>query len=114
MSASLRSQQALLSFAALQDRRALLLGYVKNDVVTLDKLALLWTIEAACGGSLSRAPETHPGLAAPTLVPTCGLDCLRRFLRAGRGWFPVTLWWQVPLDCESREAVVRGRTLGSV
>ena len=52
--------RALLSFAALQDRRALLLGYVKNDVVTLDRLALLWTIETACGGSLSRAPETHP------------------------------------------------------
>ena len=51
---------ALLSFAALQDRRALLLGYVKNDVVTLDRLALLWTIETACGGSPSRAPETHP------------------------------------------------------
>ena len=49
-------------FAALEDRRALLLGYVKNDVVTLDRLALLWTIEAACGGSLSRAPETHPVL----------------------------------------------------
>ena len=46
--------------AALQDRSALLLGYVKNDVVTLDKLALLWTIETACGGSPSRAPETHP------------------------------------------------------
>ncbi len=51
---------ALLYFAALQDRRALLLGYVKNDVVTLDRLALLWTIETACGGSPSRAPETHP------------------------------------------------------
>ena len=51
---------ARLSFAALQDRRALLLGYVKNDVVTLDGLALLWTIETACGGSPSRAPETHP------------------------------------------------------
>ena len=48
--------------AALQDRRALLLGYVKNDVVTLDKLALLWTIEAVCDDSLSRAPETHPVL----------------------------------------------------
>ena len=54
------SRRALLSFAALQDRRALLLGYVKNDVVTLDRLALLWTIETACGGSPSRAPETHP------------------------------------------------------
>ncbi len=54
-----RKTRALLSFAALQDRRALLLGYVKNDVVTLDQLALLWTIETACGSSLSRAPETH-------------------------------------------------------
>ena len=69
MSAGLRSQQALLSFAALQDRRALLLGYVKNDVVTLDKLALLRTIETACGSSLSRVPETHPVLAASALVP---------------------------------------------
>ena len=55
-----QQQRALLSFAALQDRRALLLGYVKTNVVTLDKLALLWTIETACGGSPSRAPETHP------------------------------------------------------
>ena len=60
--------------AALQDRRALLLGYVKNDVVTQDRLALLWTIEAACGGSPSRASETHPILAAPALVPACGPD----------------------------------------
>ncbi len=55
--------------AALQDRRALLLGYVKNDVVTQDRLALLRTIETACGSSLSRAPETHPVLAASALVP---------------------------------------------
>jgi hypothetical protein len=61
--------------AALQDRRALLLGYVKNDVVTQDRLALLWTIEAACGGSPSRAPETHPVLAAPALAPACRPDC---------------------------------------
>ena len=61
--------------AALQDRRALLLGYVKNDVVTQDRLALLWTIEAACGGSPSRAPETHPDLAAPALAPACRPDC---------------------------------------
>jgi hypothetical protein len=75
MSASLRSQQALLSFAALQDRRALLLGYVKNDVVTLDKLALLRTIETACGSSLSRAPETHPVLLLSALAPACWPDC---------------------------------------
>ena len=55
--------------AALQDRRALLLGYVKNDVVTQDRLALLRTIETACGSSLSRAPETHPVLAASALAP---------------------------------------------
>lgn len=54
--------------AALQDRRALLLGYVKNDVVTQDRLALLRTIETACGSSLSRAPETHPVLAASALA----------------------------------------------
>lgn len=58
--------------AALQDRRALLLGYVKNDVVTLDRLALLWTIEAACGGSLSRAPETHPVLLHLLQSPPMG------------------------------------------
>ncbi len=75
MSASLHSQQALLSFAALQDRRALLFGYVKNNVVTLDKLALLRTIETACGSSLSRAPETHPVLLLSALAPTCWPDC---------------------------------------
>lgn len=61
--------------AALQDRRALLLGYVKNYVVTQDRLALLWTIEIACSDSPSRAPETHPVLAAPALVPASGSDC---------------------------------------
>ena len=70
-----RKAPASLSFAALQDRLALLLGYVKNDVVTQDRLALLWTIEAACGGSPSRAPETHPVLAAPALAPACRPDC---------------------------------------
>ena len=58
--------------AALQDRRALLLGYVKNDVVTLDKLALLWTIEAVCDDSLSRAPETHPVLLHLLQSPPMG------------------------------------------
>ena len=38
----------------------------------------------------------------------------RRFLRAGRGWFPVTLCLQMPQDCEPWAAVVRDRTLGSV
>ena len=103
MSASLRGQRALLSFAALQDRRALLLGYVKNDVVTLDKLALLWTIEAVCDDSLSRAPETHPVLlhllqsppmgrttapclkSWPWLVPRYALLANASGLRAQRG-----------------------------
>ena len=72
MSASLLSQQALLPFAALQDRRALLFGYVKNDVVTLDQLALLRTIETACSSSLSRAPETHPVLLHLLQSPPMG------------------------------------------
>ncbi|WP_214292119.1 hypothetical protein, partial [Escherichia coli] len=38
----------------------------------------------------------------------------RRFLRAGRGWFPVTLCLQMPHGCESWAAVVRDRTLGSM
>ena len=89
--------------AALQDRRALLLGYVKNDVVTLDKLALLWTIEAVCDDSLSRAPETHPVLlhllqsppmgrttapclkSWPWLVPRYALLANASGLRAQRG-----------------------------
>ena len=58
--------------AALQDRRALLLGYVKNDVVTQDRLALLWTIEAVCDDSLSRAPETHPVLLHLLQSPPMG------------------------------------------
>ena len=90
-------------FAALEDRRALLLGYVKNDVVTLDKLALLWTIEAVCDDSLSRAPETHPVLlhllqsppmgrttapclkSWPWLVPRYALLANASGLRAQRG-----------------------------
>ena len=112
MSASLLSQQALLSFAALQDRRALLLGYVKNDVVTLDKLALLRTIETACGSSLSRAPENTPRPAALCFSPRLLVGLPRRFLRAGRGWFPVTLYLQMPQGCEPWEAVVRDCTLG--
>ena len=112
MSASLRGQRALLSFAALQDRRALLLGYVKNDVVTLDKLALLRTIETACGSSLSRAPENTPRPAALCFSPRLLVGLPRRFLRAGRGWFPVTLYLQMPQGCEPWEAVVRDCTLG--
>lgn len=64
--------QALLPFAALQDRRALLRFYVIFDVVTLDQLALLWTIETACGSSLSRAPETHPALLHLLQSPPVG------------------------------------------
>ena len=98
--------------AALQDRRALLLGYVKNDVVTQDKLALLRTIETACGSSLSRAPENTPRPAALCFSPRLLVGLPRRFLRAGRGWFPVTLYLQMPQGCESWEAVVRDCTLG--
>jgi hypothetical protein len=72
MSPSLPDPQVLLSFAALQDRRTLLLGYVKNDVVTQDKFALLRTIETACGSSLSRAPETHPVLLHLLSSPPVG------------------------------------------
>ena len=98
--------------AALQDRRALLLGYVKNDVVTQDKLALLRTIETACGSSLSRAPENTPRPAALCFSPRLLVGLPRRFLRAGRGWFPVTLYLQMPQGCEPWEAVVRDCTLG--
>mgnify|MGYP003487207850 CR=1 FL=1 len=38
------------------------------EVVLQDELALLRTIETACGSSLSRAPETHPVLAASALA----------------------------------------------
>ncbi len=63
--------------AALQDRRALLLGYVKNDVVTQDRLALLRTIETACGSSLSRAPETREnGLRARAAANASSLRIL--------------------------------------
>jgi len=73
---------------------------------------LLWTIETACGGSLSRAPETHPVPLHFASVPTYGPDCLA-FFKWCRGWLPVPLV-QVPQDCESWEAVVRDRTLGSM
>ena len=81
---------APLSFAALQDRLALLLGYVKNDVVTLDS--------SPCSG-LSRllaAAPPHALLRHTSPLCTCFSPHLwaelpRRFYRAGRGWFPVAL-----------------------
>ena len=99
-------------FAALEDRRALLLGYVKNDVVTLDKLALLWTIEAACGGSLSRAPETHPVLLHQPLVPACWPDCRAVFRELAVDGTRYALGGWRPNGCEPWEAVMRDRTLG--
>lgn len=77
-----------------------------------DKLALLRTIETACGSSLSRAPENTPRPAALCFSPRLLVGLPRRFLRAGRGWFPVTLYLQMPQGCESWEAVVRDCTLG--
>ena len=95
----LHDHRALLSFAALQDRRALLLGYVKNDVVTQDRLALLRTIETACGSS-SHALQRH----TPSCCICFSLHLMARlprsFLRAGRGWFPVTLYLLMPQGCE--------------
>ena len=77
-----------------------------------DKLALLRTIETACGSSLSRAPENTPRPAALCFSPRLLVGLPRRFLRAGRGWFPVTLYLQMPQGCEPWEAVVRDCTLG--
>ena len=82
------------------------------EVVLQDELALLRTIETACGSSLSRAPENTPRPAALCFSPRLLVGLPRRFLRAGRGWFPVTLYLQMPQGCESWEAVVRDCTLG--
>ncbi|BDO10933.1 hypothetical protein KAM481_38560 [Aeromonas caviae] len=73
---------------------------------------MLWTIETACGGSLSRAPETHPVPLHLLQSPPMGRTAIA-FFKWCRGWLPVPLV-QVPQDCESWEAVVRDRTLGSV
>ena len=106
-----RKAPASLSFAALQDRLALLLGYVKNDVVTLDS--------SPCSGLLRLLAAAPPHALLRHTAPFCtcfsphlwaGLP--RRFLRAGRGWFPVTLYLQMPQGCEPWEAVVRDCTLG--
>jgi len=45
------------------------------EVVLQDELALLRTIETACGSSLSRAPETHPVLLLSALAPACWPGC---------------------------------------
>ena len=85
-----RKTPALLSFAALQDRLALLPFYVIFDVVRLDG--------SPCSG-LSRllaAAPPHALLRHTLPLCTCFSPHLwaglpRRFYRAGRGWFPVAL-----------------------
>ena len=105
-----RKTPALLSFAALQDRLALLLGYVKNDVVTLDS--------SPCSG-LSRllaAAPPHAPLRHTLPLCTCFSPHLwaglpRRFYRAGRGWFPVALGAGAPW-LRAMEGYGARRTLG--
>ena len=85
-----RKAPALLSFAALQDRLALLRFYVILDVVRLDG--------SPCSG-LSRllaAAPPHALLRHTLPLCTCFSPHLwaglpRHFYRAGRGWIPVTL-----------------------
>ena len=107
-----RKAPASLSFAALQDRLALLLGYVKNDVVTLDS--------SPCSG-LSRllaAAPPHALLRHTLPLCTCFSPHLwaglpRRFYRAGRGWFPVALGAGAPW-LRAMEGYGARRTLGRV
>lgn len=96
--------RALLSFAALQDRLALLLGYVKNDVVTLDSSPCSGLSRRPSCRSPSRAPETHrailhllqsppvgrttaPFLSSwPWLVPRCARCWCPKVASPGRLW----------------------------
>ena len=82
---------ARLSFAALQDRRALPLSYVKNNVVTQDGPPCSGLSADMIGlrpHHLPRAPETHPVLLH-CLWPTLGAS-RPRFLSGAVG-LPVPL-----------------------
>lgn len=61
---------------------------------------------------LSRAPETHLRPVVPAFVPAMRAGLPRRFLRAGRGWFPVTLCVQVLQNRDVLEGIGARRTLG--
>ena len=70
-----RKTRALLSFAALQDRLALLLGYVKNDVVTLDSSPCS-ELSRPLAAAPPHALQRHtPSLLHLLLVPACRPDC---------------------------------------
>ena len=100
-----RKAPALLSFAALQDRLALLPFYVIFDVVRLDG--------SPCSGLSRRLAAAPPHALLRHTAPFCtcfsphlwaGLP--RRFYRAGRGWFPVALGAGTPW-LRAMEAMVR-------
>lgn len=60
---------------------------------------------------LSRAGKTHLWSAVSAFVPAMRAGLPRRFLRAGRGWFPVTLCVQILQERDSLEDIGARRTL---
>lgn len=60
---------------------------------------------------LSRAPETHLRPAVSAFIPAMWAGLPRRFLRAGRGWFPVALCVQILQNRDVLEGCGARRTL---
>ncbi len=108
----LKSEAALLSFAALQDRRALPSYYVIFNVTT--------RIDSPCSG-LSRLLAAAPSYTLQRHIPSCCF-CFSPYRE---GWTanavfrelavvdsPLRSALQKPCVCETQEAVMRGRTFG--